>query len=125
MMAVRYLLCSFESASTPLPHSSAMTARIHASTERNLTTAHDLDEIVDLFAISRSSTRSQSMTEKVATLPLKEAVVLVIEEWADDKFRQLSAITHRRSGEIIRSLEEIRDLYDQATATRCCARGAR
>ena len=103
-----------------------MTARIHASTERNLTTAHDLDEIVDLFAISRSATRSQSVTEKVATLPLREAVALVIEEWADDKFRQLSAMIQRRSGEIIRSLEDIKDLYDLATApAQCCVRRAR
>ena len=32
----------------------------------------------------------------------------VIEDWADDKFRQLSAVIVRQSGSAIRSLEEIK-----------------
>ena len=89
-----------------------------------MTAAQDLDEIVDLFAISRPSRNSERVTEKVATLPLKKAVVLVIEDWADDKFRQLSAVIQRRSGPAIRSLDDIRRLYDCAVldAEHCAKR---
>ena len=88
-----------------------------------MTTAYDLDEIVDLFAISRPSRSSEFMTVKVATLPLKEAVALVIEDWADNKFRQLSAIIQTQSGRAIRSLDDIRQLYDcAASASACCAK---
>jgi hypothetical protein len=79
-----------------------------------LSAAYDLNEMVDLFAISRSSRRSDLMTEKIATLPLKEAVALVIEDWADDKFRQLSAVIQLPSGQSIRSLDDIRHLYECA-----------
>ena len=82
-----------------------------------MSAAYDLNEMVDLFAISRSSRRSDLMTEKIATLPLKEAVALVIEDWADDKFRQLSAVIVRRSGPAIRSLEEIKRLHATAEPT--------
>jgi hypothetical protein len=73
-----------------------------------------MNEIVDLFAISRSSRSSEFMTEKIATLPLREAVALVIEDWADDKFRQLSAVIQMPSGQSIRSLDDIRHLYESA-----------
>ena len=82
-----------------------------------MSAAYDLNEMVDLFAISRSSRRSDLMTEKIATLPLREAVALVIEDWADDKFRQLSAVIVRRSGPAIRSLEEIKRLHATAEPT--------
>ena len=81
-----------------------------------LTAAHDLEEIVDLFAIGRSSLNADLMPVKIATLPLKKAVAVVIEEWSDDKFRQLSAVIQRRSGPAIRSLDDIRHLYDCAVA---------
>jgi hypothetical protein len=94
--------------------------------ERTLTAAHDLEEIVDLFAIGRPSRNPDLMPVKIATLPLKKAVALVIEDWSDDKFRQLSAIIHRRSGPAIRSLDDIKHLYDCAIAgTGCCGKPAR
>ncbi|UVF18008.1 hypothetical protein HPT29_015960 [Microvirga terrae] len=81
-----------------------------------MTAAHDLEEIVDLFAIGRPSRNADLLPVKVATLPLKKAVALVIEDWSDDKFRQLSAVIQRRSGPAIRSLDDIRHLYDRATS---------
>jgi hypothetical protein len=93
--------------------------------ERTLTAAHDLEEIVDLFVIGRPSKNPELMPVKIATLPLKKAVVLVIEDWADDKFKQLSAIIQRRSGPAIRSLDEIKQLYDRAIiVSGCCAKRA-
>ncbi|WP_246776602.1 hypothetical protein [Microvirga sp. VF16] len=81
-----------------------------------MTTAHDFDEMVDLLALSRPFERSRGMNMacKIATLPLRDAIALVIEDWADDKFRQLSAVIVRQSGPTIRSLEEIRHLYEKA-----------
>jgi hypothetical protein len=38
----------------------------------------------------------------------------VIEDWADDKFRQLSAVIQMPSGQSIRSLDDIRHLYECA-----------
>ena len=78
--------------------------------------AYDLDEMVDLLALNRpfEGPAGRTMASKVATLPLREAVALVVEEWADDKFRQLSAVIVRHSGPAIRSFEEIRDLYAKA-----------
>ena len=80
--------------------------------------AYDLDEIVDLLALNRpfESAVGQAMAGKVATLPLRKAVALVVEDWADDKFRQLSAVIVRHSGPAIRGFEEIRDLYAKAEA---------
>ena len=93
--------------------------------ERTLTAAHDLEEIVDLFAIGRPSSNAELLPVKIATLPLKKAVTLVIEDWSDDKFRQLSAVIQRRSGPAIRNLDDIRRLYDRAvTVTGCCAKRA-
>ncbi|WP_262270757.1 MULTISPECIES: hypothetical protein [Microvirga] len=85
-----------------------------------MTAAHDLEEIVDLFAIGRPSRNADLLPVKVATLPLKKAVALVIEDWSDDKFRQLSAVIQRRSGPAIRSLDDIRRLYDRATSRAGC-----
>lgn len=81
-----------------------------------MTAAHDFDEIVDLLAISRPYERTVGMNVacKVATLPLRDAVTVVVEDWADDKFRQLSAVIVRPSGPAIRSFEEIRNLYGKA-----------
>lgn len=75
--------------------------------------AYDLDEMVDLLALNRpfEGSDGQTMASKVATLPLRDAVALVVEEWADDKFRQLSAVIVRHSGPAIRGFEEIRDLH--------------
>ncbi len=80
--------------------------------------AYDLDEMVDLLALNRpfQGPAGQTMAHKVATLPLREALAMVIEEWADDKFRQLSAVIVRHSGSTIRSFEEIRALYARAEA---------
>jgi hypothetical protein len=74
--------------------------------------------VVDLLALNRpiETAGGFTMTSKVATLPLREAVALVVEEWSDDKFRQLSAVIVRPSGPPIRSLDEIKDLYAQAEA---------
>jgi len=84
--------------------------------ERIVIAAYDLDEMVDLLALNRpfESPVGQTMARKIATLPLREAVALVVEEWADDKFRQLSAVIVRDSGPAIRSFEEIRDLHARA-----------
>jgi hypothetical protein len=84
-----------------------------------VTAAHDFDEMVDLLALSRPVERAggSAMACKIATLPLRDAVALVVEEWADDKFRQLSAVIVRRSGPAIRSLEEIKRLYATAEPT--------
>lgn len=92
--------------------------------ERTLTAAHDLEEIVDLFAIDRSSGSAELMPTKVATLPLRKAVVLVIEDWSGDKFRQLSAVIQLRSGPAIRGLADIKTLYDCviAASMRCAKR---
>nr|WP_246408023.1 hypothetical protein [Microvirga lupini] len=74
--------------------------------------------MVDLLALKRplQGPAGQTMASKVATLPLREAVTLVVEEWADDKFRQLSAVIVRHSGPPIRGFEEIKDLYAKADA---------
>jgi hypothetical protein len=84
--------------------------------ESIVTAAHDFDEMVDLLALSRPFERSAGMTMacKIATLPLRDAITLVVEDWADDKFRQLSAVILRRSAPAIRSFEEIRHLYETA-----------
>ncbi len=84
-----------------------------------MTAAHDFDEMVDLLALSRPVERAggSAMACKIATLPLRDAVALVVEEWADDKFRQLSAVIVRRSGPAIRSLEEIKRLHATAEPT--------
>lgn len=79
-----------------------------------LTGPYDLEEIVDLFALGRTSRSSELVPVKIATLPLREAVVVVIEEWADDKFKQLSAVIHMHSGPTIRSLDDIRQIYECA-----------
>jgi hypothetical protein len=86
--------------------------------ERIVIAAYDLDEMVDLLAINRpfEGTVGQAMAGKIATLPLRDAVALVVEDWADDKFRQLSAVIVRHSGSAIRGFEEIRDLYAKAEA---------
>lgn len=83
-----------------------------------MTATYDFDETVDLLALSRPFERSNGMNMacKVATLPLREAIALVIEDWADDKFRQLSAVIVRRSGPPIRSLEEIKALHARSEA---------
>jgi hypothetical protein len=80
--------------------------------------AYDLDEMVDLLALNRpfEGAVGQAVAGKVATLPLREAVALVVEDWADDKFRQLSAVIVTHSGPAIRGFEEIRDLYAKAEA---------
>jgi hypothetical protein len=88
--------------------------------ERILTASHDLEEIVDLFAIGRPSRSAELMPVKIATLPLKKAVALVIEDWSDDKFRQLSAVIQRRSGSAISSFDDIKHLYDCATSGTGC-----
>jgi hypothetical protein len=84
--------------------------------ESIVTAAHDFDEMVDLLALSRPFERSAGMNMacKIATLPLRDAITLVVEDWADDKFRQLSAVIVRRSAPAIRSFEEIRHLYEKA-----------
>ena len=84
-----------------------------------MTAAHDFDEMVDLLALSRPVERAggSAMACKIATLPLRDAVALVVEDWADDKFRQLSAVIVRRSGPAIRSLEEIKRLHATAEPT--------
>ncbi|MFC1458772.1 hypothetical protein [Microvirga arabica] len=78
--------------------------------------AYDLDEMVDLLALNRpfEGPVGPTMASKVATLPLREAVALVVEDWADDKFRQLTAVIVRPSGPAIRGLQEIRDLHAKA-----------
>lgn len=80
--------------------------------------AYDLDEMVDLLALSRpfEGPVGRTMARKVATLPLRKAVALVVEGWADDKFRQLSAVIVRHSGPVIRDFEEIRNLHAMAEA---------
>ncbi|WP_262032459.1 hypothetical protein [Microvirga sp. Mcv34] len=82
--------------------------------------AHDLEEIVDLFAIGRPMRNAALMPVKVATLPLRKAVTVVIEDWSDDKFRQLSAIIQRQTGPAIRSLDDIRRLYQCAVSGAIC-----
>ena len=59
------------------------------SLERIVIAAYDLDEMVDLLALNRpfEGPVGQTIARKVATLPLREAVALVVEGWADDKFR--------------------------------------
>ncbi|MFL5192774.1 MAG: hypothetical protein ACJ8CG_07095 [Microvirga sp.] len=81
-----------------------------------MTASHDFNEMVDLLALSRPFERSAgvNMACKIATLPLRDAITLVVEDWADDKFRQLSAVIVRRSAPAIRSFEEIRHLYETA-----------
>jgi hypothetical protein len=86
--------------------------------ERIVTASCDFDEMVDLLALTRPFERSlgESMACKIATLPLRDAVTLIVEDWADDKFRQLSAVIVRHSGSAIRSLEEIKALYGRIEA---------
>lgn len=78
--------------------------------------APDFNEMVDLLALQRSASQPGPTIGKVATLPLRDALILVVEDWADDKFRQLTALIVRPCGVSIRSLEEIRHLYAQLKA---------
>jgi hypothetical protein len=84
--------------------------------ERIVTADCNLDEMVDLHALNRpfGGPAGRDMAGKVATLPLRDALALVVEGWSDDKFRQLSAVILRPSGAAIRSFEEMRDLYARA-----------
>ncbi len=79
--------------------------------------AHDFDELVDLHALSRTFEKPEAITSKIATLPLRDAISLVVEDWADDKFRQLSAVIVRKSAPAIRTLDEIKHLYAQVDTT--------
>jgi hypothetical protein len=91
--------------------------------EAQVVTVPDFDEMVDLLALSRSSERPALLARKIATLPLRDAIALVVEDWADDKFRQLSAVIVRSSGPTIRSFDDIRTLYQQLKAASASGKG--
>jgi hypothetical protein len=87
--------------------------------ERAMTQTHDYNEMVDLIATVRPAQGPNDVNTsgKVATLPLREAVRTVIEDWDGDKWLQLSAFIARQSGPPLRTLEEIRALYNQLKAS--------
>jgi hypothetical protein len=96
--------------------SGALGAAVWMAMEKQVVTMPDFDEMVDLLALTRSSDRPTLLASKIATLPLRDALTLVVEDWADDKFRQLSAVITRPSGPAIRSFDDIRALYQQIKA---------
>ena len=72
---------------------------------------YDFDEIVELLDIRRSLHSEGLIGIGRGTLPLREALSTVVEGWADNKFRQLSAIIVRTSGPSLRTFEEINHAY--------------
>lgn len=75
---------------------------------------YDFDEIVELLDIRRQLVSEGLVGIGRATLPLREALAVVVEDWAGNKFRQLSAIIVRTSGPSLRSFEEINRAYQEA-----------
>jgi len=78
---------------------------------------YDLNEIVELVDIRLQIQSREFGGFKRATMPLREAVTTVIEGWQNDKFRQLSAVIVRGSGTPIRTLQEIKHLYEEVRLT--------
>jgi hypothetical protein len=87
--------------------------------ESDMTQVHDADEMVDLAAIVQPPNPGDAPTyAKIGEMPFREAVRLVIEDWDDDRHRQkqLNAWILRQSGESVRGLKEIWDIYNQLKA---------
>jgi len=78
---------------------------------------YDFNEIVELLDIRLRIESGELDRFKRATMPLREAVTTVIEDWQNDKFRQLSAVIVRGSGTPIRNLQEIKHLYEEVRHT--------
>jgi hypothetical protein len=73
---------------------------------------YHLDEAVNL--LSRRTASNQIDVETAipaASMSLKEAARVVVEDWGKDRARQLSAIILRESGQAIQRLDEIRAIY--------------
>jgi hypothetical protein len=81
--------------------------------ERPMTQTHDNDEMVELITAVRPAQGPDDVNTlgRVSTLPLREAVRTVVEDWDGDKLKQMSAIIVKQAGTPIQSLEEILDLY--------------
>jgi hypothetical protein len=73
--------------------------------------------MVELLDIRRPFNGEDLIGIKRATMPLREAAAIVIEDWADNKFRQLSAVIVTKSGRTIRSFDDIRRLHEEAQRT--------
>jgi hypothetical protein len=81
--------------------------------ERPMTQTHDNDEMVELITAVRLAQGPDDVNTlgRVSTLPLREAVRTVVEDWDGDKLKQMSAIIVKQAGTPIQSLEEFLDLY--------------
>jgi hypothetical protein len=82
--------------------------------EQPVAQAYDFDEIVDLLDTRRPFGDGDLVGIRRTAMPLRKAVALIVEGWADDKFRQLSAILVMKSGHRVNSFHEIKSLYDKA-----------
>ncbi len=80
-----------------------------------MTQIHDLDEMVSLTAIVSPAKHPNHVPTlgKVGTLPLREALRVVIEDWDGDRQKQQMAMIVWQSGDAIEGPEKIRDLYNQ------------
>jgi hypothetical protein len=75
---------------------------------------YDFDEIVELLDIRRQLLSEGLVGIGRASMPLRDALATVVEGWADNKFRQLSAIIVRTSGPSLRTFEEINGAYQES-----------
>jgi hypothetical protein len=76
-----------------------------------VTKVYAAGEMVDLLGIRRPFADAELVAVKVDIMPLDQATAKVVESWAGDEFQQKNAIILRRSGQTIRSFEEIKRLY--------------
>jgi hypothetical protein len=88
--------------------------------ERMMTQTHDFDEMVELITTVRPANGPDDVDTlgRVSTLPLREAVRTVIEDWDGDKLKQMSVVIVKQAGTPIQSLGEIQELYKQIEGKR-------
>jgi hypothetical protein len=77
-----------------------------------MTQGYDLDELVDLLDIRQPMKAGDLLGTRQVPIPLRKALSVVVEDWADNKFRQLCAIIVGTSGYAIRGFDEITRLYE-------------
>ena len=75
--------------------------------------SYDFDEMVDLLDIRQPMKVRDLLGNGHVAMPLRKALAIVIEDWSDNKFRQLCAIIVGTSGYAIRGFDEIKCLYDE------------
>jgi hypothetical protein len=74
---------------------------------------YDFDEMVDLLDIRQPMKAGDLLGNGQVAMTLREALAIVVEDWANNKFRQLCAIIVGASGYAIRGFDEIKRLYEE------------